>query len=90
MSIRSSFNVSSVTRAGDGLYTVNFTAALTDANFSAPCAAARYAYGTVSYGCNAFAQVINSSSVYIITGYEDTLSGQIPIDADSVHFSAFR
>lgn len=34
-SIRSSYNVSSVTRNGSGDYTVNFTAALSDANYAA-------------------------------------------------------
>ena len=33
--IRSSYNVSSVTRTATGTYTVNFTNALADANFSA-------------------------------------------------------
>ena len=32
--IRASYNVSSVTRASAGLYTVNFTTALTDANYA--------------------------------------------------------
>lgn len=33
--VRASFNVSSVTRASTGLYTVNFTNTLSDANYSA-------------------------------------------------------
>jgi hypothetical protein len=32
--IRSSYNVSSITKVGAGNYTVNFTTALTDANYS--------------------------------------------------------
>lgn len=32
--IRASYNVSSVTRAGTGQYTINYTNALTDANYS--------------------------------------------------------
>jgi hypothetical protein len=35
MTTRASFNVSSVTRNGTGDYTVNFTTALSDANYSA-------------------------------------------------------
>lgn len=35
--IRASFNVSSVTRNGTGDYTVNFTNAMPDANYSASC-----------------------------------------------------
>lgn len=37
-SIRASFNVSSVTRTATGDYTVNFTTAMPDANFSAQMA----------------------------------------------------
>jgi hypothetical protein len=35
VSIRASYNVSSITDNGDGLYTVNFTNALSDANYCA-------------------------------------------------------
>ena len=35
VAIRASFNVSSITDGGTGIYTVNFTNALADANFSA-------------------------------------------------------
>ena len=35
--IRASYNVSSVTRNGTGDYTINFTNALTDANYAATC-----------------------------------------------------
>jgi hypothetical protein len=35
VAIRGSYNVSSITDGGTGIYTVNFTTALTDANYSA-------------------------------------------------------
>jgi uncharacterized protein (AIM24 family) len=35
VAIRSSYNVSSITDGGSGIYTVNFTTALSDANYSA-------------------------------------------------------
>jgi hypothetical protein len=35
--IRASYNVSSITRNGTGDYTINFTNALTDANYAATC-----------------------------------------------------
>jgi hypothetical protein len=37
VAIRASFNVTSITDGGTGLYTVNFTNALTDANYAAVC-----------------------------------------------------
>lgn len=41
VSIRASFNVSSVTRNGTGDYTVNFSNAFTDANYAFACTASR-------------------------------------------------
>jgi hypothetical protein len=40
VAIRGSFNVSSITDNGTGNYTVNFTTALADANYSAPACCA--------------------------------------------------
>jgi hypothetical protein len=40
VAIRASYNVSSITDHGIGIYTVNFTSSLPDANFSAVCIAA--------------------------------------------------
>jgi len=39
--IRASFNVTSITDNGTGLYTVNFTNALSDANYSVSCSGSR-------------------------------------------------
>lgn len=47
--IRSSFNVSSVTRNASGDYTVNFTNALADANYSV-LSSGGYFDGTTQYG----------------------------------------
>lgn len=46
--IRSAFNVSSVTKNGTGDYTANFTTALPDANYSATCSYS-YVSGDASY-----------------------------------------
>ena len=81
ITIRASYNVSSVTRSGTGLYTVNLTNALSDTNYATNVTASRYAYGTTSYACSGFSQPISTSSVYVYTGYEDTLTGQLPHDS---------
>ena len=81
ITIRASYNVSSVTRSGTGLYTVNLTNALVDTNYATNVTAARYAYGTISYACSGFSQPISTSSVYVYTGYEDSFSGQEPTDS---------
>jgi hypothetical protein len=46
VAIRASFNVSSITDNGVGDYTVNFTTALVDANYSAILATNRFSDGT--------------------------------------------
>jgi len=54
--IRSSYNVSSVTKNGVGDYTVNFSTAMTDANY-------------VLAGSNSYALTINGSSGAILAPY---------------------
>lgn len=49
-SIRSSYNISSITRASAGQYTVNFTSSLADANYSASVTAGFYALNSQCYG----------------------------------------
>jgi hypothetical protein len=49
-SIRSSYNISSITRASAGQYTVNFTSSLADANYSASVTAGFYAANSQCYG----------------------------------------
>lgn len=48
--IRASYNVSSVTRNGTGDYTVNFTNALADVNFSPSCLGSTTAGGAATNG----------------------------------------
>ena len=70
--IRASYNVSSVTRTSTGIYTVNFTNALADANFSVSLGQSDANSGV--YGsCTAFSAsnvslayrtLINTSNVY--------------------------
>jgi hypothetical protein len=72
VSIRSSFNVSSVTVNGTGDYTVNFTTALTDANYSAVASAGSNGNNTTNADIIATTHNASSSSVrlssYIRTG----------------------
>lgn len=49
VAIRASYNVSSITDNGTGDYTVNFTNALTDANYSAVCSSGVGSGGSRSY-----------------------------------------
>ena len=46
VAIRAAFNVSSITDNGTGDYTVNFTAALTDANYAVQCQVSAVTTGT--------------------------------------------
>ena len=81
ITIRASFNVSSVTRTGTGFYDVNLTTAMANTNYAPQVTASRYLAST-SYACSGFAKNTTASQVFVYTGYEDTLSGQIPTDAE--------
>jgi hypothetical protein len=62
--IRASGNVSTVADNGTGNYTVNFTNALSDANYAAVCSS-----GTAG-GYNMTAYVLTTSSVRLSSTYE--------------------
>ena len=72
VAIRDSFNVSSVTVNGTGDYTVNFTTALTNANYSAVASAGSNGNNTTNSDIIATTHNASSSSVrlssYIRTG----------------------
>lgn len=89
ITVRASFNVSSVTRSGTGLYTVNVTNAFADTNYATEVTASRYAAST-SYACSGFAKATSTSAIFVYTGYEDTLTGQIPTDAEFCYVAVFR
>ena len=88
--IRASYNVSSVTINGTGLYTVTFTTAFADTNYTTVGTASRYAYGTSSYASNVCAATISTSQVYLQVGYEDTYSGPEPVNSFYVGIAVFR
>lgn len=92
VAIRASFNVSSITDNGSGDYTVNFTTALPDANYSAVTTSRRYQSATASSDTaandnysrpNAYA----TSSVSVFTM---SITGRVGVDADAVNVAIFR
>ena len=88
ITVRASYNVSSVTRSGTGLYTVNATNAFADTNYVTQVTASRYLAST-SYACSGFAKPTSTSAIFVYTGYEDTLTGQIPTDAELCYVAVF-
>lgn len=71
VAIRSSYNVSSITDNGTGDYTINFTTALSDANYSFSCNAWGYSANPPDSGTP-----ITTSSIRVITYYVSGLTGQ--------------
>ena len=77
--IRSSFNVSSVTYVGTGIYTINYTTAMPDANYSISGAAMRnYAAGTgvmpiivAVSNDTTYSNIVTTTSAQIKTAYID-------------------
>ena len=82
---RASFNVSSVARNSTGDYTVNFTSALTDANYAVTTCVEKAAGGYIpSASINAsFAPA--AGSVRILTGSENLTN-----DRSYIHVAFFR
>ena len=88
--IRKSYNVSSITKPSTGTYTVNFTNALADANYSlvASCAPA---YGVNSafadvYNNNSGAYVGTTTAAYVFTR---ALNTQAALDTTAVAVAVF-
>lgn len=63
VAIRASYNVSSITDNGTGDYTVNFTNAMPDANYSVAGTCVGSTTNTYSMICGANSSVLNTGSV---------------------------
>ena len=88
VAIRASFNVSSITDNGVGNYTVNFTTAMADTNYSAVCSGSR---SSTFIGYGAFKARPSSTSACPVYFYvEDAYYGESPIDGDILCVSVFR
>jgi hypothetical protein len=71
VAIRASGNVSSITDNGTGDYTVNFTSAMSDANYSAPCSSSEpsnVSLASVKRSTTPTASAVNVSSVVPSSG----------------------
>jgi hypothetical protein len=66
ITVRSQYNVSSVTRSGTGDYTVNFNTALSDANYSAITGATSSLTNPYSEGYGCYAISFGTTSIRII------------------------
>ena len=85
VAIRASYNVSSITDNGVGDYTVNFTSALADANYSAQ---AHIMTNVASYAYQVFFTSYTSSACRVNTGYYTTSS--VAGDLADVAVAIFR
>jgi hypothetical protein len=69
--ILASYNVSSVTNNGSGLFTINFTNALTDANYAATSGVLPDSNGLLAQGVQGYTGGTKTSSAYqIYTRYQ--------------------
>jgi len=84
VAIRASFNVTSITDNGTGDYTVNFTTAISDANYSAVFGG-KYSSGQANQGYGITSQL--AASCRFIAG---TPSNNTAQDFDTVCVSIFR
>lgn len=88
VAIRASGNVTSITDNGIGDYTVNFTTAMPDANYSG-VATSRFSTLYKIYG-NATLLPTSASAAQVCTGIEDTYTGELPSDCEWVSVAIFR
>lgn len=84
--IRSSFNVSSVTRNGTGDYTVNFTTAMADENYNTLTSMSQY----LSYAVPGFASQVAAIGAKTITSQrvycgQATATGNVTLGALDYH-----
>jgi hypothetical protein len=92
VAIRASFNVSSITDGGVGLYTVNFTTAISDINY-APIIAASANYGVRPSACmpifsnTSWAEVVPTTTAFQFAIADDQGG---TFDAKYVAVSVFR
>jgi len=86
VAIRAAFNVSSITDNGVGLYTVNMTTAMPDANYACTVGGTQVAAGTANYGIGFDATTYSTSAV----GLRSQSSDGTDLDLDSVSVSVFR
>lgn len=91
VAIRQAFNVTSITDNGVGDYTVNFTSAMADANYSAVGVSQ---YGGSGVGANRFSLHTTTpqatGSVRIATGTQDASGFQVFNDSAIICVSIFR
>ena len=85
---RASFNVSEITDNGVGDYTITFTNALVDTNYSAVCSGSA---SSASLGYGVFKARPSSASACRVYFYiEDVFEGEAAIDGDILCVSVFR
>lgn len=92
--IRESANVSSITDNGTGDYTLNFTTAMTDANYCFT-GVAEPSTGNTNYtvwGRSTSASFVRTTtSIRVSTGYVSTTAANaLPTDADVINAAIFR
>jgi hypothetical protein len=83
VAIRGSFNVSSITDNGAGDYTVNFTTAMPNTNYSCLVSAQETVGDDGSWARGASIDVLNTGSVSVFTF--DSRNPASPTDVDGVH-----
>jgi len=84
--INASYNISSVTRTGTGLYTIAFTTAFTDANYVVTTAGQRSSTNTAAFASPQYNNNPTTTTLYLAT-YENTAGA---LDLNKVYVACFR
>ena len=89
VAIRDSANVSSITDNGVAAFTVNLTNAMPDVNCAPVCSGMRFA-ASVSRAGKIDANMASTTTVRLLTGYEDSYNGLIATDLEFNHIAILR
>jgi len=90
VAIRASGNVSSITDNGTGNYTVNFTTAMSDANYSAVTSSSSTSNSINSYIMSSPSQAIVLPTTSAFTIVTNNVTNSAQIDATNIMACAFR
>jgi hypothetical protein len=86
VAIRGSYNVTSITDGGTGVYTVNFTTAMSNVNYSVVCSGHSSGFGRQS---NAFAAWDGYSTASVVIWTGNTINAAAE-DLNTVNIAVFR
>ena len=90
VSVNASYNVSSVTRGTTGTYTINFTTAISDANYAVSGASTSYGAAGIPLNVNATPTAMTAPTLKTATQLTISLGSNVTYDSSNVSVKITR